>query len=158
MKNLLKNRFLDKVNVVIKTDIFPQYRMFSGVNNDRYRMNPKKIGAPKIHPTRVNLHYAPDYISSIIKKHWRTMVQDPRMKKVFQSPPMVAYRRPPNLGDKLIRSRTPDPPRIRPETNTWNEILWFKLPNLSLHRAWNSYTYNPLIPVRRLRLMELSTV
>ena len=28
-------------------------------------------------------------ISSIIQKHWRTMVQDPWMKEVFQNPPMV---------------------------------------------------------------------
>ena len=54
-------------------------------------------------------------ISSIIQKHWRTMVQDPWMKEVFQNPPMVTYRRPPNLRDKLIRARIPDPPRMRPK-------------------------------------------
>jgi len=51
-------------------------------------------------------------ISSIKRKHWRTMVQDPWMKEVFQNPPMVTYRRPPNLRDKLIRARIPDPPRM----------------------------------------------
>ena len=40
-------------------------------------------------------------LPSIIQKHWRTMVQDPWMKEVFQNP-MVTYRRPPNLRDKLI--------------------------------------------------------
>jgi len=30
------------------------------------------------------------------------------MKEVFQNPPMVTYRRPPNLRDKLIRARIPD--------------------------------------------------
>ena len=38
------------------------------------------------------------------------MVQDPWMKEVFQNPPMVTYRRPSNLRDKLIRARIPDPP------------------------------------------------
>ena len=36
------------------------------------------------------------------------MFQDPWMKEVFQNPPMVAYRRPPNL----IRARIPDPHRM----------------------------------------------
>jgi len=36
-------------------------------------------------------------ISSIIQKHWRTMVQDPWMKEVFQNSLMVGY-----LGDLLI--------------------------------------------------------
>ena len=49
-------------------------------------------------------------ISSIIQKHWRTMAQNPWMKEVFQNPPMVTYRRPPNLRDKLILARIPDPP------------------------------------------------
>ena len=33
--------------------------------------------------------------------------------EVFQNPPMVTYRRAPNLRDKLIRTRIPDPPRMR---------------------------------------------
>ena len=37
------------------------------------------------------------------------------MKEVFQNPPMVTYRRPPNLRDKLIPARIPDPPSIRPK-------------------------------------------
>ena len=43
------------------------------------------------------------------------MVQDPWIKEVFQNPPMVTYRRPPNLRYKLIRARIPDPPRMRPK-------------------------------------------
>ena len=34
---------------------------------------------------------------------------DPRLSKVFKKPPMVAYRRPPLLREKLIRSRVPRP-------------------------------------------------
>ena len=54
-------------------------------------------------------------ISSIILKHWRIMVQDPWMKEVFQNPPVVTYRRPSNLRDKLTRNRIPDPHRMRPK-------------------------------------------
>ena len=46
-------------------------------------------------------------ISSIIKRHWRTMVQDPRMKEIFKEPPMVAFRRPANLREKLIKAKLP---------------------------------------------------
>jgi len=35
------------------------------------------------------------------------------MKEIFQKPPMVTYRRAPNLRDKLNRARIPDPPRMR---------------------------------------------
>ena len=46
-------------------------------------------------------------IPKIVGKHWRTMAQDPRMKEVFNLPPLVAYRRPANIKDKLIRSKMP---------------------------------------------------
>ena len=46
-------------------------------------------------------------IPKVVSKHWRTMVQDPRMKEIFSSPPLVAYRRPANIKDKLIRSKMP---------------------------------------------------
>ena len=40
------------------------------------------------------------------------------MKEVFQNPPIVTYSRPPNIRDKLIRARIPDPPRLRPKRLT----------------------------------------
>jgi len=43
------------------------------------------------------------------------MVQDPWMKEVFQNPPVVTYRRPSSLRDKLTRNRIPDPHRMRPK-------------------------------------------
>ena len=54
-------------------------------------------------------------ISGIIKKHWRTMVKDPYLAETFPQPPMVAYRRPENLRDKLIRSKVPQPQPSRPK-------------------------------------------
>ena len=42
------------------------------------------------------------------------MVQDPRLKDVFPEPPLVAYRRPTNIKDKLIRSKVPPSNSGRP--------------------------------------------
>ena len=39
------------------------------------------------------------------------MVKDPYLKKVFPSPPMVAFRRPKNLRDKLIKAKIPPTPK-----------------------------------------------
>ena len=46
-------------------------------------------------------------IPSIVKKHWRSMTLDPRLKEIFPDPPLVAYKRPQNIRDKLIRSKVP---------------------------------------------------
>ena len=54
-------------------------------------------------------------ISKIISRHWRTMKQDPYLAQVFPQPPLVAYKRPANIKDKLVRAKVPDPspPRSR---------------------------------------------
>ena len=46
-------------------------------------------------------------ISGIINRHRRTMIKDPHLKETFPQPPLVAYKRPKNIGDKLIRSKVP---------------------------------------------------
>jgi hypothetical protein len=46
-------------------------------------------------------------IPQIVKKHWRTMVKDQKMKKIFPAPPMVAYKQPPNLKSVLCRAQLP---------------------------------------------------
>ena len=45
------------------------------------------------------------------------MHQDPYLADVFPLPPLIAYRRPPNIRDKLIRAKVPDPPPARPKRN-----------------------------------------
>ena len=47
-------------------------------------------------------------ITKIVTRHWRTMHQDPYLADVFPLPPLVAYRRPPNIRDKLIRAKVPE--------------------------------------------------
>jgi len=52
-------------------------------------------------------------VSKILQKHWRVMIQDPYLKKVFPQPPMVAFRRAKNLKDHLIRAKIPPLPPVR---------------------------------------------
>ena len=59
----------------------------------------------------VEYHPALPSIPRIINKGYRAMVEnDPRLKEAFPKPPMVAYRRPPSLREKLIRAKVPPPP------------------------------------------------
>ena len=55
-------------------------------------------------------HPALPSLTKILSKHWRTMTKDPHLKKVFPKPPMVAYRRQPNLKDKLVQAKVPKVP------------------------------------------------
>ena len=43
------------------------------------------------------------------------MTQDPRLQEIFPVPPLVAYKRPKNIKDKLIRSKVPQPTSSRPK-------------------------------------------
>ena len=54
-------------------------------------------------------------ISGIVKKNWRSMVQDPHLAEVFPLPPLIAYKRPANIRDKLIRSKIPNKTSGRPK-------------------------------------------
>ena len=46
-------------------------------------------------------------ISNIVQKHWRTMTKDPYLKQVFQEPPLIAYKRPKNIKDLIIKAKIP---------------------------------------------------
>ena len=46
-------------------------------------------------------------ISKIVNKHYRTMIQDPHLKEVFNKPFLIAYKRPKNIRQYLIRSKVP---------------------------------------------------
>ena len=73
----------------------------------------------------VMFHPALPAIPRIINKGYRAMVEnDPRLKEVFPKPPMVAYRRPPSLREKLIRAKVPPPPD--PNTRPKRELKGMK--------------------------------
>ena len=42
------------------------------------------------------------------------MTLDPHMQSIFPKPPLLAYKRPKNIRDLLIRAKVPPPPRNRP--------------------------------------------
>ena len=50
-------------------------------------------------------------VTKIVHKHYRSMVQDPYLAEVFPDPPLVAYTRPSNIRDKLIRAKLPSKTR-----------------------------------------------
>ena len=75
----------------------------------------------------VTYHPALPSVPAIIGKHHRTMInKDPGLKETFSKPPMVAYRRPPNLRNKLIRSKLPAPAPTQTNTRPKREIVGMK--------------------------------
>ena len=62
----------------------------------------------------VEYHPALPSLSKILKKHWRVMSEDPYLAEVYPLPPMVSYRRPKNIKDKLVRAKVP-PATSRPK-------------------------------------------
>ena len=54
----------------------------------------------------ITFHPGLPSISKTIRKHYKVMVgQSNHLKRCFQNPSLVAYRRPKNLGDMLIRAK-----------------------------------------------------
>ena len=49
-------------------------------------------------------------LSNITQKHWRSMNNmDPYLAEVFKEPPLIAYRRPANIKDKIVRAKLARP-------------------------------------------------
>ena len=69
----------------------------------------KKVIKHKNDRTVLAVTYHPKLpsISAIIKKHYRTMAKDPNTKKILPKPPMLAYKQPPNLRNKLCHAKLP---------------------------------------------------
>ena len=61
-------------------------------------------------------------VSQSLQKHWRVMMTDPYLKKVFPKPPMVAFRRTQNLRSKLIKAKVPPPPPKRKKRDIHEEM------------------------------------
>ena len=52
--------------------------------------------------------------------------KDPGLKETFKHPPLVAYKRPPNLKNKLIRSKLPAPAPTHTNIRPKREIVGMK--------------------------------
>ena len=48
-------------------------------------------------------------LTRIVNKHFRTMIQDPHLKDVFRDGFIIAYKRPKNIRQLLIRAKVPPP-------------------------------------------------
>ena len=92
---------------------------------ERARNIPRNEALKKVHKEKISkrpvfvVNFDPRLpaIPAILSKHWRTMTQDPRLKEIFPEPPLVSYKRPQNIKDKMIRSRVPPVNNSRPKRN-----------------------------------------
>ena len=67
----------------------------------------KDINKPKRIPFITTFNPSLPHISHIIKKHFNLLLSSNRCKSVFQHPPVVAFRRSPNLRDLLVTAKLP---------------------------------------------------
>ena len=44
-------------------------------------------------------------VTRVVGKHWNFMTKNKHIKEIFPSPPMVAYKQPPNLKNMLCRAK-----------------------------------------------------
>ena len=92
-------------------------------NIEKARKIPRKEALKRVVKKKDNLRpvfvirYDPRLpsVNNIVKKHWRSMTaSDPHMKSIYPQPPLIAYKRPMNLKDYLIRAKIP-PQKTRPK-------------------------------------------
>ena len=62
----------------------------------------------------VPYHPALPNVAQIVQKHHRVMTLNPHMKSIFPQAPLVAYKRPQNIRDRLVKAKLP-PPQNRPK-------------------------------------------
>ena len=67
----------------------------------------KDINKPKRTPFITTFNPSLPHISHIIKKYFNLLLSSNRCKSVFQHPPVVAFRRSPNLRDLLVTAKLP---------------------------------------------------
>ena len=67
----------------------------------------KKVEKKKSERVTFAIKYHPSLpsLATIVKKHWRTMTKEKRLKNIFPEPPMVAYQQHANLKSLLVRAK-----------------------------------------------------
>ena len=106
LKNTLMSRGY-KCNYIMKA--------FDRVINIERSVALQKIEKKIVKRCVLPLQYDPRLpnISNILYRLWKVMIQNPRLKKIFPSPPMVCWKRPRNLREFLIRAKLPKEISIR---------------------------------------------
>lgn len=118
-----EKRFLELKTLLLSRDYKPKM-IDSAI--ERARNVPRDQALKKVSKEKATkrpvfvIHFDPRLpsISEIVRKHWRTMTKDPRLKEIFPVPPMVAYKRPKNIRDTLIRSKVPKAAQTRSKRKT----------------------------------------
>ena len=100
----------------------------------------KDINKPKRIPFITTFNPSLPHISHIIKKHFNLLLSSHRCKSVFQHPPVVAFRRSPNLRDLLVTAKLLS---ILPIPNFLLvlSVVCKNCANLSLHLSRTYYIY-----------------
>ena len=69
----------------------------------RYTKRVKSDRVPLV--TTFHPHLPP--VNHILRKHWPIIQSHGRLRKIFPSPPVISFRRPPSLRDILVRAAIP---------------------------------------------------
>ena len=86
---------------------------------ERVRKIPRSTALKKVEHNKtdrrtfvIRYHPALASASSTVRKHWKTMSDlSPQLKRCFKEPPVIAFKRPKNLRDHLVRANLP---KVRP--------------------------------------------
>ena len=76
-------------------------------------MTEKRLFATKKKQTKEILPFVTTYnpaalnLKKILMKHWHMIQQQPRLKEIFNQPPIVSYRKEKSLKDILVRAKLP---------------------------------------------------
>ena len=68
----------------------------------------KRVERKDLNREALILTYHPNLpqVSKIVKKHWEVMIaENPNLKRIFQAPSVVGYRRGKSLKDHLVRAK-----------------------------------------------------
>ena len=86
-----------------RTDIHEEMRRVETISQEEALKPKEKTQVARI-PLVVT--YNPDLppVRKIVYKRWKILHEDERLEKVFKNPPVVAFRKPKNLKDLLVRS------------------------------------------------------
>ena len=107
------------------------------------------MSGPKKAPLVVTYNPANPDFNQILKKHWPILELSKR-REAFKDGPMVAYRRPKNIADELVRAKCP---RSDHTTQTQKQhpafhrncpllqIDWLRVQTLAQHLDTNDSVY-----------------
>ena len=107
--DLLKKRFSELTDMLIsrcynKNVVLAAIQKAGGVNRSDALKKVVKVKSDRV-ILAVRYHPCLTSISTTVKTHWNTLIQDPIMKKIFAKPPMLAFKQPPNLRSLLVRAK-----------------------------------------------------